>query len=239
MSQALPLLAALAALGLLAFAAAPAFAQSVQNQGDYPAQDLGDGGSTTIDTSDAAGTITVSQALPNLPSSQLPQDPNQRSRNIEAFLSAIARAEGTDKGADPYRVCFGYKYTIKDLRDHPTVTGEWMGEKLSDAHCNGAGLGPGCVSTAAGRYQMLKRTWLGLKSQLKLPDFSAASQDAACIELIRQQGALSLVEQGKFIEAVAKVRKVWASLPGAGYGQGERSLAWLQAAYTQAGGTLA
>ena len=44
---------------------------------------------------------------------------------------------------------------------------------------------------------------------------------------------------GRFDAAVAKVRKVWASLPGAGYGQREESMARVRTAYVAAGGTLA
>ena len=44
---------------------------------------------------------------------------------------------------------------------------------------------------------------------------------------------------GRFADAVAKCKKEWASLPGAGYGQRENSLATLQAAYLDAGGNLA
>jgi muramidase (phage lysozyme) len=137
------------------------------------------------------------------------------SQNVAAFLTAIARAEGTENQAEPYRVCYAYKHVIRDLRDHPAVTGEWRGERLTDTQCAGAGLGPGCVSTAAGRYQFIKPTWLRLRQKLGLTDFSPASQDKACIELLRENGALSMA------------------------GQGTRSLPWLQSAYVQAGGALA
>lgn len=159
--------------------------------------------------------------------------------NVTAFLAMIAGSEGTRHAVDPYRVCYGYRHTIRDLSDHPAITGEWKGEKLSDAMCAGAGLGPGCVSTAAGRYQMIKPTWLACKRALSLPDFSAASQDAAAVYLIRQRGAIDDVRAGRVAEAVGKCRKEWASLPGAGYGQGERRLSSLVAAFEGAGGVLA
>jgi lysozyme len=158
---------------------------------------------------------------------------------IAAMLSAIKQAEGTAQRADPYRVCFSYRHTIASFADHPAVTKEWSGEPLSDAMCKGAGLGPGCVSTAAGAYQIIKPTWLNLKSKLGLTDFSPASQDAAATELLRQRGALARLEVGDFAGAVAKAKKEWASLPGAGYGQGERSIAWLTEKFTDAGGVVA
>ena len=54
--------------------------------------------------------------------------PDTSGQNVAAFLSMIASSEGTDRAADPYRVCFGYKHTIADLGDHPAITGEWKGE---------------------------------------------------------------------------------------------------------------
>lgn len=159
--------------------------------------------------------------------------------NISAMLAAISAAEGTAGQPDPYRVCFGYSHTIQNLDNHPALSGEWMGKPLSLAMCAGAGLGPGCVSTAAGKYQMIRKTWVSARDKLGLPDFSPDSQDAAAVELLRQRGALGPLVRGDFAGAVAAARREWASLPGAGYGQGERSIAWLQRKFTDAGGVLA
>lgn len=159
--------------------------------------------------------------------------------NVRAFLSMIAAAEGTNRGADPYRVCYGYRYTIKSLSDHPAVTGEWRGEKLPDAVCSAAGYGPGCVSTAAGRYQLIRPTWLACKRALGLADFSPASQDAAAVYLIGQRRAIDAVKAGRIAEAVQLCRREWASLPGAGYGQPERRLSALLESFTVNGGVLA
>lgn len=158
---------------------------------------------------------------------------------IAAMLATISKSEGTAGQGDPYRTCFGYKHTIASFVDHPAITGEWRGEPLSDAMCAGAGLGPGCVSTAAGKYQIIKPTWLKLKAKLGLADFSPESQDAAAVELLRQRGALPFLEGGDFAGAVNAARREWASLKGAGYGQGERSIEWLTARFTEAGGVLA
>lgn len=159
--------------------------------------------------------------------------------NVAAFMEAIARAEGTAGQPDPYRVCYGYAHIVQSLADHPAITGEWKGGKLSDAMCKAAGFGPGCVSTAAGKYQFTKPTWQRLKNKLKLPDFGPASQDAACAELLRETGAYELARRGEVKEAAMAARRTWASLPGAGYAQPERSVAWLQNQYTAAGGVLA
>ncbi len=160
--------------------------------------------------------------------------------NVRAFIDMIAQAEGTASRPDPYRVCFGYKHTIQDLSDHPAVTGEWRGEKLSDLQCAGAGLGTGCVSTAAGKGQLIKPTWLRIKRALGLKDFGPESQDAAITYLIDECGALEDVKAGRVADAVTKCRKVWASFPGAGYaGQGSKSMSSMVAAYQRAGGALA
>lgn len=159
--------------------------------------------------------------------------------NVAAFLEMIKQSEGTAGQGDPYRVCYGYRHTIVSFFDHPAVTKEWRGETLSDAMCAGAGLGSGCVSTAAGAYQIIKPTWTTVKGRLGLPDFSPASQDAAAVELLRQRGALAFIEAGRLEDAIYAARKEWASLKGAGYGQGERSIPWLTAKFTDAGGVLA
>lgn len=166
-------------------------------------------------------------------------DMDTAQNNVNAFLYCIRRAEGTAGAADPYRVCFAYKHTIGDLSQHPAISGEWRGERLSDAMCANAGFGPGCVSTAAGAYQIIKPTWRNVAGKLGLTDFGPASQDAACIELIRSRGALEDVKAGRFEIAVNKCRNEWASLPGNYAKQGQRSLTDLVAWYQQNGGTFA
>jgi muramidase (phage lysozyme) len=97
----------------------------------------------------------------------------------------------------------------------------------------------GIKSTAAGRYQLLARYFDAYKKLLRLPDFSPASQDAIALQQIRERRALADIETGNFAAAVAKCRNIWASLPGAGYGQHENTLTNLQAAFVAAGGQLA
>jgi len=159
--------------------------------------------------------------------------------NVKAFLAMLAYSEGTSREPDPYAVCFGFKHVVRSFADHPAITGEWMGERLPDAMCRAAGRAPGCVSTAAGRYQMIKPTWSGIKNRLRLPDFSPDSQDRAAEYLIEQRGALGDVVAGRLQTAIAKCRVEWASLPGAGVGQPERRITDLIAAFTKAGGVLA
>ena len=94
-------------------------------------------------------------------------------------------------------------------------------------------------STAAGRYQILYRWWRVYQAQLGLPDFSPVSQDRYALQQLRERGALPLIDAGRFELAVERCSSIWASLPGAGYGQHENDLAQLQAAYVAAGGEVA
>lgn len=145
--------------------------------------------------------------------------------NRQAFLDALAVSEGTSNlGDDGYNVLVGGEL-FHDYSHHPNVL----------VTLNKAGL----KSTAAGRYQFLKRTWDSLQAKLGLPDFGHSSQDAACVELICEAGAIDDVDAGRFDSAVAKCRRIWASLPGAGYGQHENKLSDLRAAFQRAGGVVA
>ena len=83
------------------------------------------------------------------------------------------------------------------------------------------------------------RDWHHYRDQLNLADFGPESQDAWAIQLIRERAALPLIDAGSFALAVNKCSNLWASLPGAGYGQHENKIAKLEAAYIDAGGELA
>ncbi|VFR82798.1 Phage lysin [plant metagenome] len=149
-------------------------------------------------------------------------------RNQLAFLDMIAVAEGTDDRRQPTRDS-GYDVLVgggnfQGYADHPRVL-----VRLPRLNI---------FSTAAGRYQLLSRYWDAYRKQLNLPDFSPENQDRVAIQQIRERGALPDIAAGRFDEAVRKVRNIWASLPGAGYGQHEQPLARLREVYVKAGGTL-
>lgn len=97
----------------------------------------------------------------------------------------------------------------------------------------------GIKSTAAGRYQLLSRYFDVYKEMLKLPDFSPTSQDAIAIQQLKECHALADIDEGRFEAAVHKCCRIWASLPGAGYGQRENKIESLKLAYQKAGGSLA
>ena len=147
--------------------------------------------------------------------------------NLKAFLDMLAWSEGTSTvvgSDDGYDVLVGGKLFV-GYEDHPRIMVFLPSLNIS--------------STAAGRYQLLARYFDAYKASLHLPDFSPDSQDAIAIQQITERKALALIESGDFSAAVDRVSNIWASLPGAGYGQSERKLPRLVTAYLDAGGTLA
>ncbi|WP_457488438.1 glycoside hydrolase family 24 protein [Tardiphaga sp. P5_C10] len=149
--------------------------------------------------------------------------------NVVAFLDMLAWSEGTDNGKQPtkdhgYDVIVGGKL-FTGYADHPRVLVELP--KL------------GIQSTAAGRYQLLRRYYDAYRKSLGLTDFSPLSQDLIALQQIRERRALSMIQAGRIPEAIAAVRNIWASLPGAGYGQHERKVEDLLAVYRKAGGVVA
>ncbi len=160
-------------------------------------------------------------------------------QNIAAFLQLLKQSEGTASSGDPYAVTYGYGHTIQNFSDHPAITGEWTGKVLPPEMCKNAGFGPGCKSTAAGAYQIIRPTWLTVKNALGLSDFSPSSQDAAAVELLRRRGALEDVKAGRIAAAIQKSRNEWASLPGNYAGQGQHHINTLLGWFETAGGTFA
>lgn len=94
-------------------------------------------------------------------------------------------------------------------------------------------------STASGAYQILERYFDAYKKILNLPDFSPASQDAIALQQIKERRALDDIDAGRISEAILKCHNIWASFTGAGYGQHEHDLDYLQQAYVDSGGIIA
>ena len=55
-------------------------------------------------------------------------------------------------------------------------------------------------------------------SSLAWKDFSPKSQDAVALQQIKERGALPMIDRGDIRQADC-CSNIWASLPGAGYGQ--------------------
>jgi len=128
---------------------------------------------------------------------------------VKAFLDMIGYSEGAN-----YDTLVGGKEKITDFSHHPN-------KKVL--------VRKGLVSTAAGKYQILKRTW----DELGMKDFSPASQDQAAIKLLQRRGALDLVKAGKIEEAIEKCNKEWASFPNSPYGQGGKTIEDLLKVYNK------
>jgi muramidase (phage lysozyme) len=150
------------------------------------------------------------------------------SPNLKAFLSTIAYSEGTDNGIQK-----------TNDRGYDVLVGGGLFNSYADHPRKLIVLRQGLSSTAAGRYQLLARYFDAYKKQLNLKDFSPASRDAIAIQQIKECKALSDVEAGYIGVALDKCRHIWASLPGAGYGQHENNLQALLSKYTQFGGKTA
>ena len=129
------------------------------------------------------------------------------SPEYRALLDTISWAEGAD-----YDTLYGGK-TFADLSRHPSIeVTKW-----------------GHTSTAAGRYQIVKRTARMLKEKGLLQSMEPDEQDKAAIYLFEQKGINQrMIEDaivlGDFAEVWDRLAPIWASFPtstnpGGKYGQ--------------------
>lgn len=147
-------------------------------------------------------------------------------QNMAAFLDMLAFSEGTDNGKQQTRN-HGYDVIVggglmTTYVDHPRQ--RIYIPRIKD------------YSTAAGRYQLLGRYFDIYKRQLGLRDFGPAAQDAIAVQQIRERSAVADIQAGRLAAAINKCRNIWASLPGAGYGQHEQQFDALRAQYLLHGG---
>ena len=61
------------------------------------------------------------------------------------------------------------------------------------------------------------------------------SQDAVALQQIKERGALPMIDRGDIRQAIDRCSNIWASLPGAGYGQFEHKADSLIAKFKEAG----
>jgi lysozyme len=210
-----------AALGFVAWTLTRMAARDPETGEDDTSADLVDLGNQVIDY----GSEYIEQV-----------DEMSADKNLSAFLMALRYGEGT-AGPDGFNLlCGGGRFA--DYARHPALSG-WGGWRMPLAMAQAAGFPNGAVSTAAGAFQINRPTYNRVAAKLGLSDFSPATQIAIAVELIREKGALADAQAGRARVAADKVRKVWASLPGAGYGQHEVASNTFINKYTNAGGTLA
>ena len=151
---------------------------------------------------------------------------------VAAFLDLIGISEGTC--TSPATHDAGYDIIVSGI-DGPNTFSDYS------AHPFAAGRAPIVVrtapslleSTASGRYQITLPTWREITATWSTKLFSPQQQDAAALELLRQCGALNLIDAGKIENAIEAACETWASFPGNSYGQGGRTVAWLLEKYAQ------
>lgn len=140
--------------------------------------------------------------------------------NVLAFLDMLAWSEGTSTikaSDDGYNVLVGGKL-FADYSAHPNVLVNLPRYRIK--------------STAAGRYQFLSRTWAAIVRNYGFRGrFIPEAQDLAAVKLLIECKALPHIQAGRIEQAIAAAAPIWASLPGAGYGQREHALANLLGIY--------
>ena len=143
---------------------------------------------------------------------------NQR----KAFLDMLAWSEGMRNGRQKTRN-HGYDVIVggelfTDYSDHPQT-------------CHAK------PKTQINRRRTLpasSRWWDAYRKQLGLKDFSPKSQDAVALQQIKERGALPMIDRGDIRQAIDRCSNIWASLPGAGYGQFEHKADSLIAKFKEA-----
>lgn len=145
--------------------------------------------------------------------------------NRMAFLGMVRFSEGTSNS--PTTRDRGYDQIVGRTRftsyaDHPRVRVYLPKYKV--------------WSTAAGAYQLLMRYYDYYAPLLKLKGFAPAVQDAIALQQIKECRALPDIDAGRLADAIAKCKNIWASLPGAGYGQFEHRYVDLEQAFIREGG---
>ena len=131
---------------------------------------------------------------------------NQR----KAFLDMLAWSEGTDNGRQKTRN-HGYDVIVggelfTDYSDHP--------RKLVT-------LNPKQISRRPDATSFFPVGGMPTASSLAWKTFSPRSQDAVALQQIKERGALPMIDRGDIRQAIDRCSNIWASLPGAGYGQFE------------------
>lgn len=142
--------------------------------------------------------------------------------NVQAFMTTISQSEGAQ-----YNSLFGDtpngKNTFDDYSKHPNVHVPFGKDNYSDA---------------AGRYQIMFKTYTAVAEKYGFTDFEPQTQDLICAELISERDCLQRLMDGDFYYAVERCNNIWASLPGSPYGQPVHDLETVAGWYVAANGTI-
>ena len=148
---------------------------------------------------------------------------NQR----KAFLDMLAWSEGTDNGRQKPEIMV---MTSLQAESYLLITP--ITSKLVTLNPNSNQQAPDATSffpVGGDAY----------RKQLGLKDFSPKSQDAVALQQIKESVALlPMIDRGDIRQAIDRCSNIWASLPGAGYGQFEHKADSLIAKFKEAGGTV-
>ena len=98
-------------------------------------------------------------------------------------------------------------------------------------------LNPKLKSTGAGRYQLLSVGGMPTASSLAPERLLSKVRTLWHCSRLRR-GALHMIDRGDIRQAIDRCNNIWASLPGAGYGQFEHKADSLIAKFKEAGGTV-
>jgi muramidase (phage lysozyme) len=149
-------------------------------------------------------------------------------RYQKAFHDTIAWAEGTrdQGGKDGYNIMFRGG-TFASCQRHPNRC-----IRMNGGNC----------STAAGRYQFLKRTWTSIANTRGYATFEPENQERGAAYLIASVRRVTIptdrpLTESEFEIVMTKLSYEWASLPPARYpGQGTKPLDQLRAQYCTSAG---
>lgn len=148
------------------------------------------------------------------------------SPNLRAFLDTIAWSELND-GLLTKETDNGYRVIVGSTAAKPILFDSYADHPRRKMDIPRLHI----YSTAAGRYQIVMRTWDELQAHYRFPDFGPKSQDWAARALIFRRHALKEVEGGNIENAITKCCNEWASFPGNNYGQGAHKMERLLAHY--------
>ena len=142
----------------------------------------------------------------------------------KAFLDMLAWSEGTDNGRQKtrnhgYDVIYMESYLRLLRSPRKLVT---LNPKLKSTGADATSFFPaGCLPQAAWPERLLSE-----------------KSDAVALQQIKERGALPMIDRGDIRQAIDRCSNIWASLPGAGYGQFEHKVGSLIAKFKEAGGTV-
>lgn len=150
--------------------------------------------------------------------------------NVMAAIKTIRWCEGTD-APDGYFYLFGSRkdnnIRFVDTSRHPNIKKVYTDQS-----------GRKIYTTAAGILQFTYPRWTALSRKYGIQDFSPRSQEVGGVADFDDLNVLHKIRDGQFFDPKVMdiLNNEWASLPGAGYHQPERSIAKVMEQYRAHGG---